>query len=94
MQDAIDDAWMFTGELFEMDDVEHAMLASGVGVDRAALLAQWQSVIVDVLRQATLAKPRDGWMISGGRKGIHTEHLGHMLAQMQFLPRAYPGAQW
>ena len=94
MQRAIDDAWMFTGELFEMDAVDHAMLASGIGIDRSALQQDWTNNVVGVLGLATLDRPRDGWMISGGRRGIHTEHLGPMLAQMQFLQRAYPGAVW
>ncbi|MBO0766896.1 MAG: phenylacetate-CoA oxygenase subunit PaaC [Hyphomicrobiaceae bacterium] len=94
MQRAIDDIWMFTGELFEVDDVERAMIAAGIGTDASKLWPDWSDTVGEVLAKATLRRPADGWMISGGRRGIHTEHLGHMLAQMQFLQRAYPGATW
>jgi ring-1,2-phenylacetyl-CoA epoxidase subunit PaaC len=94
MQRAIDDIWMFTGEMFEVDAVDRQMIAAGIGIDAAQLLPTWSATVGDVLAEATIARPSDGWMISGGRQGVHTEHLGHMLAQMQFLPRAYPGATW
>ncbi|MEO1198237.1 MAG: 1,2-phenylacetyl-CoA epoxidase subunit PaaC [Pseudomonadota bacterium] len=93
-QDALDTLWMYTGEMFEMDAVDQAALATGVGVDRAALKSQWDATINEVLAMATLKRPADGWMISGSRTGTHTEHLGHILAQMQFLQRAYPGQSW
>lgn len=94
MQRAVDDIWMFTGELFEVDDVDRAMIAVGIGAEPSALVPAWSDTVGEVLAQATLRRPTDGWMISGGRCGTHTEHLGHMLAQMQFLKRAYPGATW
>jgi len=94
MQRAIDDIWMFTGEMFEVDESDRAMIAAGISVDASKLLLAWNETINDVLAQATIKRPADGWMISGGRQGTHTEHLGHMLAQMQFLRRAYPGATW
>ena len=94
MQRAIDDIWMFTGEMFELDDVDRQMIAAGIAIDASKLLPIWNETLDDVLAEATLKRPTDGWMISGGRQGTHTEHLGHMLAQMQFLPRAYPGATW
>ena len=68
------------------------MIAAGIAVDASKLLPVWNETVGDVLAEATLKRPADGWMISGGRQGTHTEHLGHMLAQMQFLKRAYPGA--
>ena len=94
MQAALDDVWMFTGELFQIDDVDRAMIAAGIGIDVAALKPAWDRAIGEVLAEATLQRPRDGWMIGGGRRGTHSEHLGHMLAEMQFLQRAYPGMQW
>jgi ring-1,2-phenylacetyl-CoA epoxidase subunit PaaC len=94
MQREIDEAWMFTGELLAMDEVDRAMIDAGIGVDRGALKPSWDTAIDAVLAEATLDRPRDGWMISGGRRGIHTEHLGPMLAVMQSLPRTYPGAKW
>jgi ring-1,2-phenylacetyl-CoA epoxidase subunit PaaC len=94
MQRAIDGIWMFTGELFEVDDVDRAMIAAGIAADAAQLRPAWSETVGAVLAEATLTRPSDGWTISGGRRGTHTEHLGHMLAQMQFLKRAYPGATW
>ncbi len=94
MQQAIDDIWMFTGEMFEVDDIDRQMFAAGIGLDASKLLPIWSETVGDVLAEATLKRPADGWMISGGRHGTHTEHLGHMLAQMQVLQRAYPGASW
>jgi ring-1,2-phenylacetyl-CoA epoxidase subunit PaaC len=94
MQREVDEAWMFTGELFAMDDVDRSMFDAGIGIDRGALKPDWDKAVNAVLVEATLVRPRDGWMISGGRRGIHTEHLGPMLAVMQSLPRTYPGAKW
>jgi ring-1,2-phenylacetyl-CoA epoxidase subunit PaaC len=94
MQRAIDEIWMFTGELFEVDGVDRAAISAGIGVDACTLLPAWSATVGAVLAEATLTRPADGWMISGGRRGTHSEHLGHLLAEMQFLKRAYPGATW
>jgi ring-1,2-phenylacetyl-CoA epoxidase subunit PaaC len=94
MQDAFDDLWMFTGELFEADAAEAALAKDGVIPEPAALAASWQRHVGEVLEEATLRMPAAGWAQSGGRHGRHTEHLGFLLAEMQFLQRAYPGAQW
>lgn len=93
-QNALDELWMYTGEMFETDHVDQAAVAAGMGVDAAALRPQWSATVLPIIKQATLAPPKDGWMMSGGRTGRHTEHLGHLLAEMQFLQRAYPGQQW
>ena len=85
---------MYTGEMFESDDIEQAVIEAGIGVDPSTIKPQWDAIVEPVLKQATLVQPEDGWMISGGRVGRHTEHLGHMLSDMQFLQRAYPGQQW
>lgn len=94
MQRAIDYLWSYTGELFEVDEVETTLVAKGIAPDLTKLVAPWRSTVGDVLRQATLAMPEDTWMHSGGKKGIHSESLGFILADMQFLQRAYPGATW
>ena len=94
MQDAIDEVWMYTGELFDVDDVDRVAIDAGVGIDPAPLRRPWDATIDRVLAEATLTRPADGWMSTGGRRGRHTEHLGPMLAVMQVLPRAYPGARW
>ena len=94
VQSAVDDLWRFTGELFEADDVERALMAEGIAVDRGALRALWREEVSRVLAAATLKVPDDGFMQRGGREGKHTEHLGHLLAEMQIVARSFPGAEW
>ena len=93
-QAAVDELWRYTGEAFLGDEVDATLVAAGLVPDVAPLQAAWRAQVEDVLRRATLAVPKDGWMQRGGREGRHTEHLGHMLAEMQVLPRSFPGAQW
>jgi ring-1,2-phenylacetyl-CoA epoxidase subunit PaaC len=93
-QSALDDLWPFTGELFETDDAECGLIADGITVDPAPLRAVWNRTLDPIIVEATLTRPSDGWMQSGGRAGRHSEHLGHLLADLQFLQRAYPGATW
>ena len=93
-QDALDDLWRYTGELFLTDDVEQALVKQELAVDSTALLAPWKRDVTDVVARATLRLPADAYMQRGGRSGQHTEHLGVMLAEMQVLPRTHPGAKW
>ena len=93
-QSAIENLWMFTNELFEMNEIDEEMIKQKVGVDRLSLKAEWDKIINDVLTEATLKRPEDTHMTTGGRNGIHTEHLGHLLSDMQYLQRAYPDAIW
>lgn len=93
-QDAVDDLWRFTAELFDMDAVDRAMVEQGVGADLAPIEAKWRAQVGDVLGRATLAIPQTPWMLRGGRQGRHSEHLGHMLAEMQIVARSFPGASW
>lgn len=93
-QFAIDELWMFTGELFQMNQNELEMVDKGIGVDCSNLKANWMENITKIINMATLSIPGDEYMQSGGREGIHTEHLGHMLSDMQYLQRAYPDAEW
>lgn len=90
MQAAIDELWNFTGELFESDEIDEAVAA----VDTGALAAGWRGRLSDILAGATLTFPQENWMRTGGRQGVHSEHLGYLLAEMQFLQRAYPDARW
>ncbi len=90
--DALDRLWRFTGEMFAADDAD--LVARGVLPDAAEIRPQWEATVARVLAEATLDRPKDGWMQAGGRRGVHTEPLGHMLAVMQHLQRAYPGATW
>jgi phenylacetate-CoA oxygenase, PaaI subunit len=94
MQQALDGLWRFTAELFEADEVEQELIASGVAVDPRALRQPWESEVFAGLREATLRVPAEAAYRTGGRRGLHTEHLGPMLAEMQYLQRAYPGQQW
>lgn len=93
-QRAVDDLWRYTGELFLADDVDRAAAAEGLGVDPSSLEHTWQASVRDVLTRATLTIPEGVYMQRGGRHGRHTEHLGHMLAEMQILARSHPGAAW
>ena len=92
--DALDRLWPYTGEMFERDETEQALVAAGIVPDPAGLKAAWSARVEAVLEEATLDRPADGWMQKGGRRGEHSEHLGYLLAEMQFLPRAYPDATW
>lgn len=95
MQAAIDGLYTFTGELFAVDDVEQHLIAEQVIPDPASLLGPWRQQIATILAEATLTMPGDDvFMATGGRNGLHTEHLGPMLAELQYLHRAHPGVTW
>jgi ring-1,2-phenylacetyl-CoA epoxidase subunit PaaC len=93
-QTAVDELWPFTGELFEVDATERELIKGGVAVDPASLCSAWSKTIGDGLRAATLRAPASSWMQTGGRRGRHSEHLGHLLSELQYLQRTYPGARW
>ena len=94
VQLAIDNLWMFTEELFEMNDNDIKMEQQKIGVDCSVLKPQWDIIINDVFLEARVNRPEDLHMTTGGRQGLHTEHLGHLLSDMQYLQRAYPDAAW
>ena len=94
MQGAVDDIWRYTGEMFQADDVDRAAAASGLGVDPSTLEAPWRTHVDDVMKRATLTIPETKYMQRGGREGKHTEHLGHMLSEMQIVARSYPDGKW
>ncbi|TMJ16664.1 MAG: phenylacetate-CoA oxygenase subunit PaaC [Alphaproteobacteria bacterium] len=94
MQEGLDWMWRFVPELFEMDDLAAFMAEKGIGVDLPAIRDEYDRQIRDVIAEATLDLPPDQRPILGGRRGHHSEHLGHLLAAMQFLPRTYPDAVW
>lgn len=93
-QTALDDLWMFTGELFAKDEADQALIDAAIAVDPASLRASFDATVDTVLEEATLTRPTDGWMQQGGRTGKHSEHLGLILTDLQFLQRSYPGATW
>ena len=95
MVDALDRVWGFTDELFEMDDVDRAALEAGVGIDLSGLKEKWLQDVTAVLAEARLSVPQVSWSVHGGRtQGMHSEHLGFLLAELQFMQRAYPGHAW
>jgi ring-1,2-phenylacetyl-CoA epoxidase subunit PaaC len=94
MQAALDELWPYAGELMLADEIDEALCAQGVAPDPAALRAPWDETVDAVLEEATLQRPSSDFAHRGGRQGRHTEALGYILAEMQFLQRAYPDANW
>ena len=94
VQNAVDDLWMFTDDLFTMNDIDNTLLKEGIAIDLNQIKSKWKKIVADVFSKAKLTIPQNVFMITGSREGRHTEHLGYLLAEMQFLPRAYPGAKW
>ena len=90
----MNDLWQFTGEFFEMDEIDQKMYNEGIGVNNSSLKSEWDQMVNTTLKESKLIRPEDGYMQSGSKNGMHTEHLGHLLSEMQFLPRAYPDAKW
>jgi ring-1,2-phenylacetyl-CoA epoxidase subunit PaaC len=93
-QSALGDLWRYTGELFIPTPADSAAEQAGVGVNPESLSAAWHAQIGEILRVAGLETPAAGYMQRGGREGRHTEHLGHLLSEMQILARSHPGAEW
>ncbi|MEA2863121.1 MAG: ring,2-phenylacetyl-CoA epoxidase subunit PaaC [Bradyrhizobium sp.] len=93
-QAAIDDLWAFTGEMFEVDAGERALIDAGIAVDPATLHPQWLDTVSSVTGEATLTLPKSDWMQQGGRSGRHSEHFGHLLSELQSMQRTFPGATW
>jgi ring-1,2-phenylacetyl-CoA epoxidase subunit PaaC len=95
VQDAVNDLWIFTDDLFQANGVDESLIKEGTAVDLDVIKEKWKTHVEDILKKATLTIPQvNNFMRVGSREGKHTEHLGYILAEMQFLPRAYPGAKW
>ncbi|MCF6306356.1 MAG: phenylacetate-CoA oxygenase subunit PaaC [Flavobacteriaceae bacterium] len=94
MQKAVNDLWQFTSELFEMDEVDEALISEGIAIDLKEIQKLWKNKITEIFKMADLTYPEGGYQATGSRKGYHTEYLGFILAEMQYLPRAYPTAKW
>ncbi|PWL30470.1 MAG: phenylacetate-CoA oxygenase subunit PaaI [Fluviicola sp. XM-24bin1] len=94
MQDALNDLWKYAAELFYEDEVDATLKASGVLPDMDSLKSEWEQTVTAVLEEATLKIPENNWKQEGGRKGLHTEHLGYILAELQYMQRAYPNMEW
>lgn len=94
IQQALDDFWQFTHEMFLPDAIDKALSQEGVGANLVEIKKNWDTKVNEVLQQADLTRPEDGYQALGSKKGYHTEFLGYILAEMQYLPRAYPDAKW
>ena len=94
VQEAVNTLWKFTDELFYQDEVDQKVIELGLGVDNSIFKATWNTHVEQVLTEATLTPPNNSWQLSGGRKGIHTEHFGYLLSEMQYMQRAYPNMEW
>tara|TARA_B100001057_G_scaffold80716_1_gene75992 strand:+ start:1203 stop:1949 length:747 start_codon:yes stop_codon:yes gene_type:complete len=94
IQLSLNNIWKYTGELFEMDELDNKMLKNQIGVDNKELKKQWDIIVNETLEKAKIIRPEDGFMMTGSKNGIHTELLGKILSEMQYIPRAYPDAKW
>lgn len=94
IQESLDLLWRYANELFYMDDVDQQMIEKGIGVDLNAIKLSWDANVNAVFEEAALTIPSNNWKFEGGRKGLHSEHLGYILADMQYMQRAYPNMEW
>ncbi|WP_418511822.1 1,2-phenylacetyl-CoA epoxidase subunit PaaC [Corallibacter sp.] len=94
VQTAINDLWTYTDELFHQTEADKAMVAEGVGVDVTKLKDAYYEEVNEVLEEATLSVPESKYFQKGGKQGIHTEHMGYLLADLQYMQRTYPNMEW
>lgn len=94
MQKALDDLWPYTAEMFLDDSADEALAEAGIAPLPSSFKAAWDKSVAEVLAEATLVRPEGTYQHKGGKRGVHTEHLGYILADMQFLQRAYPNSVW
>lgn len=94
IQESLDTLWRYTAELFYEDEIETSLRAEGILPNLDQVKSEWNKTVQEVLERATLIIPANGWEQIGGRKGLHSEHLGFLLAEMQYMQRAYPGMKW
>jgi ring-1,2-phenylacetyl-CoA epoxidase subunit PaaC len=94
MQRAVDELWPYTGEFFIAAEFEKEAVKTGFGIDPTIIKARWEENVASVFSEAAIDYPSGKWMQTGGKHGMHTEHLGYILAEMQYLQRSYPGSEW
>jgi ring-1,2-phenylacetyl-CoA epoxidase subunit PaaC len=94
MQAALERLWPYTAELFDTDETDRAAVSNGIGVDPSTLKPDWQNTVSHIIDEATLTQPPDTSFVSSGKSGHHSEHMGHLLGELQYMQRTYPGAQW
>lgn len=94
IQKAFNQLWGYTQEMFNLDLLEQELVTQGIAVNTLDIKSKWESKITEVLHKATLNIPDNNWNVSGGREGYHTEHLGHLLSELQYMQRTYPDSKW
>ncbi|MFL0352040.1 1,2-phenylacetyl-CoA epoxidase subunit PaaC [Xanthomarina sp. GH4-25] len=94
MQNAIDDLWRYTDELFHQTEADIAMVKEGIGVDVTALKEKYHQIVTSILEESTLTIPESKYFQKGGKLGIHTEHMGYILTELQYMQRTYPNMEW
>ncbi|MCK0130530.1 phenylacetate-CoA oxygenase subunit PaaC [Flavobacteriaceae bacterium F08102] len=94
IQTAIDDLWTYTNELFQLTPNDEQMIKAGKGVNTALFKDTYYAQINSILNEATLATPQSKWFQKGGKEGIHTEHMGYILSDLQYMQRTYPNMEW
>ena len=94
VQDAVDELYSYTGEMFKPSEYELRFIDNSLGVEVNTLRMPWDEFITEIMKEATITLPANSWMQEGGKSGVHTEHLGFILAEMQHLQRTYPGCEW
>ena len=94
VQQSVNDLWEYTEDLFAMNEVDQLLISENIAIDLNEIKPLWNDTINEVIQRATLTRPEDSYMQKGSLEGNHSEDLGHLLTEMQFLPRAYPNAKW
>lgn len=94
IQESLNNVWSYTGDMFEMNEVDELLIKEGISFNLNDIKVKWEDTINEILTRAKLQKPEDEYMHSGRLNGVHSEHLGHLLSEMQYIPRAYPDAKW
>lgn len=94
IQKSFNDLWMFKDDMFVLNEGDRKLVKEGVAIDTETIRSEWDETVNSVLNRATLKRPEEGYQLKGSREGVHTEHLGHLLCEMQYLQRAYPDAEW
>jgi len=94
MQSAIDGLWTYTDELFHQTEIDKIIVSEGIGVDVTQLKETYYNLVSELLQEASLSTPESKWFQKGGKQGIHTEHLGYLLSDLQYMQRTYPNMEW
>jgi ring-1,2-phenylacetyl-CoA epoxidase subunit PaaC len=94
IQKALDNLWRYADEIFFTDAVDEELTKSGILPDLADLRSIWEQTVNSVFTEATISIPTNNWKFEGGRKGRHSEHMGYILSDLQYMQRAYPNMEW